>query len=120
MDKPVSLSVRDYLTRKMAVKLMVSEKTIDAVVAHMFNSANRAMYSNDSVEISGFGKLLFNKNKAKRKLQKLYEQKAHFEKQIASEEVKERVKHVAAMKLSSVEEAIDILSPRITDDVNRN
>ena len=75
MDKPQSLSVRDYLIRKLAVSLRVDEKTIEAVVAHQFNEANVALRSNDSIEISGFGKFLFNKNKAVKKMEKYVNQK---------------------------------------------
>ena len=52
MDKPISLSVKDFIIRKMAVKLMMSEKTIDDVINHQFNSANEALKYNNSVEIS--------------------------------------------------------------------
>ena len=41
-DKPISLSVKDYLIRKLAVKMMTSEKTIEAVVNHQFQSAQQA------------------------------------------------------------------------------
>ncbi len=69
MDKPQSLSVKDYLVRKLAVNLMISEKVIDAVVTHQFSEANDALFENDSVEISGFGKFCFNKNKAIKKME---------------------------------------------------
>ena len=42
MDKPQSMSVRDYLVRTLAVKLMVPEKTIDAIVVHQFHEADRS------------------------------------------------------------------------------
>jgi hypothetical protein len=113
MDKPVSLSVREYLVRTMAVKLMVPEKVIDAVVAHQFSEANKAMGNNYSVEISGFGKFLFNHKKAIKKLATLYAQKAHFEKVLATDGVSEQRKISSSAKLASVIEAINILKPRI-------
>lgn len=71
MDKPISLSVKDFIIRKMAVKMMVSEALIEEVVNHQFKSAQEAMKTPDieSVEISGFGKFLFNKKKALNKLE---------------------------------------------------
>ncbi|MFN9901185.1 MAG: HU family DNA-binding protein, partial [bacterium] len=63
-DKPISLSVKDYLIRKMAVKMMVSEKTIEAVVNHQFQTAHDAIFQHKSLEISGFGKFFFNEKKA--------------------------------------------------------
>jgi nucleoid DNA-binding protein len=71
MDKPISLSVKDYLIRKMAVKMMVPEKTIDAVVAHQFSSANEAVSKHKSLEISGFGKFYFNDKKAQKTKERL-------------------------------------------------
>ena len=68
MDKPISLSVKDYLVRTLAPKMLTSEKVIDAVVSHQFSEANNALVNNASVEISGFGKFLFNHKKAVKKL----------------------------------------------------
>lgn len=68
MDKPISLSVKDYLIRKMAVKMMVPESIVDAVITHQFSSANKAVSKHNSLEISGFGKFFFNEKKAKTKM----------------------------------------------------
>jgi len=77
-DKPISLSVKDYLIRRLAVKMMLSEKTIDTVVSHQFQSANEALFQNKSVEISGFGKFFFNEKKAHKTLEKFESQKELF------------------------------------------
>jgi nucleoid DNA-binding protein len=71
MDKPISLSVKDYLIRKMAVKMMVTESTIDAVIRHQFSSANDATQKHKSLEISGFGKFYFNEKKAQKTKERL-------------------------------------------------
>lgn len=71
MDKPISLSVKDYLVRTLAPKMLVSEKVIDAVVVHQFQEANDALKRNHSVEISGFGKFYFNHKKAVKKLERM-------------------------------------------------
>lgn len=83
MDKPRHLSMKDYLVRTMAVKLMVSEKTIDAVISHQFSSANEAMHSTKSIEISGFGKFFFNQKKAEKKMATLHLMKTALEKKLA-------------------------------------
>jgi len=56
MDKPISMSVKDFLVRTLAVKMMMNEKMIEAVINHQFQSANVAMDLNNSIYISGFGK----------------------------------------------------------------
>ena len=47
------------------------EVVINQVITHQFDSAHDAVKTNDSVEISGFGKFLFNEKKAKQKVDKL-------------------------------------------------
>lgn len=116
MDKPISLSMKEYIIRKMAVKMMISEKTLETVVNHQFNSANSAMKEHNSVEISGFGKFLFNYKKAVKKMEKLCSQKAWFEKVIEDPSFSEQKKRSARMKLASVETSIVILKPKVYED----
>jgi len=113
MDKPISLSVKDYIIRKMAVKLLKSEKVIETVVNHQFTSTNNALLTNNSVEISGFGKFFFNTKKAHKKLDKMFAQKAALQRQLVNPEVSEKRKETAKAKLSSLEIAIEILKPKI-------
>jgi hypothetical protein len=70
--KPRSMSMKDYLVRVLAVKMMMAEKTIETVINHQFQSSSEAMLNNGSVEISGFGKFYFNKKKAQNKLDTLF------------------------------------------------
>ena len=110
MDKPRSLSMKDYLVRILAVKMMVPEKTLDAVISHQFQSANEAMLTNKSIEISGFGKFFFNQKKAEKKMLTLIAMKEALEKKIQNPE------HDTALnrtKLESVKAAILALKPKL-------
>jgi nucleoid DNA-binding protein len=113
MDKPLSLSVKDYIIRKMAVKLLKSEKVIESVINHQFTSTNNALLTNNSVEISVFGKFFFNTKKAYKKLDKMFAQKEALQRQLVNPEVSEKRKDTARAKLSSLEIAIEILKPKI-------
>lgn len=115
MDKPQSLTMREYLVRKLAVKLMLSEKTIDAVVAHQFSSANEALHTNDSVEISGFGKFFFNQKKAIKKMDDLVGLKNHYERLLIQEDVSEEKKERMLRKLPSIDAEIKRLKLKIDD-----
>ena len=115
MDKPLSLSVKDFLIRKMAVKLLTSEKIIEAVINHQFTSANNALLKHNSLEISGFGKLLFNVKKANKKLETMLIQKEKLQAHLTNPEVSEKRKETAKAKLDSLEIAIEILKPKIED-----
>lgn len=114
MDKPISMSVKDYLIRTLAVKILTSEKTIEAVVNHQFQSANEAMDLNNSVEIAGFGKLFFNMKKARKKVEKLTAKKGAMEKIINDETMSEQKKKSATVTLEKTVASIEILNQRIT------
>lgn len=114
-DKPISLSVKEYLIRRMAVKMMVSEKLLEAVVNHQFQSAHEAMGQHKSLEISGFGKFFFNDGKAVKTMEKFLSQKALFEKKANDEALPEAKRRNASMKLQSALDNIRDLKPRIYD-----
>lgn len=109
----MSLSVKDYLIRKLAVKLMVSEKVIDAVVNHQFSSANEALASNKTVEISGFGKFIFNQKKAEKKMAKYLAIKEALERKV---KVPEHDTNANRLKLEGITLAIQSLKPKMTDN----
>jgi nucleoid DNA-binding protein len=84
-SKPKSMSMKDFLIRVQAVKMMKSEKTIEAVVNHQFQSTNLAMRTNNSVELSGFGKFFFNIKKAQKRLDSLRDRKVYIEEALKDE-----------------------------------
>ena len=114
MDKPISMSVKDYLVRTLAVKMMVSEKTIETVVNHQFQSANEAMDTNNSIEISGFGKFYFNEKKAQKRLIDLTRKKNLMLEFIASADTSEQKKRSSQVTLEKTEALINLLKSKIT------
>lgn len=102
--------MKDYLVRTLAVKLRVPEKTIDAVISHQFQSANDAMLTNNSIEISGFGKLHFNKKKAEKKMADLLRIKGHLENKL---QLPEHDTPQNRIKLESVKQNIATLKPKL-------
>jgi len=114
MDKPISMSVKDYLVRTLAVKMMISEKTIETVINHQFQSANEAMDTNNSIEISGFGKFYFNEKKAKKRLEDLTRKKNLMLEFLASAETSEQKKRSSQVTLEKTEALINLLKSKIT------
>ena len=114
MDKPISMSVKDYLIRTLAVKMLTSEKTIEAVVNHQFQSANEAMDTNNSLEISGFGKFYFNEKKAKKRLSDLYGKRDAMAKIVADESLSEQRRNRSKVTLEKTEVSINLLKPKVT------
>lgn len=72
MVKPASMSVREWIIKKIAVNNNISEKIIHSIVTHQFDSISTGMHTNDTLELSGFGKFIFNRKKAEKKLISLY------------------------------------------------
>ena len=72
MDKPTTLSIRDFIIRNLSTELMIPEKVIHDVVAHQFSGAREAMNWGTSIEFSGFGRFVFLTKRAKLKLYHLY------------------------------------------------
>lgn len=114
MDKPTSMSVKDFLIRTLAVKILTSEKTIEAIVNHQFQSANEAIDLNNSLEIAGFGKFYFNTKKASRRIEALLVKKDILEKVIADETISEQKKRSSLVTLEKTIATIHLLKQRTT------
>ena len=112
MDKPISMSVKDFLVRTLAVKMMMNEKTIEAVVNHQFQSANEAMDLNNSLEISVFGKFYFNEKKAIKRLGQLNAKKQAIQKIIIDETTSEQKKRSSNVTLEKTEALINLLTTK--------
>jgi hypothetical protein len=97
----------------MAINLVVSEKTIDQVINHQFDSANDALNVHDSLEISGFGKFLFNTKKANTHYTKLLQMKQAYENTLADESITDKKRHATEQRMITVLKDIKILKPKI-------
>ena len=113
MEKPKSLSIKDFIVRKMSVKMLIPEFTLDAVVSHQFYSANQAMINAKSVELSGFGTFFFNNKKAIKKMEKHLSQKALFEKLMNDDSLSDQRRNNARLKYDSAILAINALKPKL-------
>ena len=116
MERPKSLTIKDFLIRKMSVRMLIPEFTLDAIVSHQFQSATQAMLNTKSVEISGFGKFVFNDKKAVKKMEKLLSQKALFEKLMNDDSLSEQRRNNARLKYESVTLNISVLKPKIINN----
>ena len=115
MKKPQSMSIKEWIIKKMAISMVVSEKVIDAVVVHQFDSANDALNVHDSVEISGFGKFYFNKKKAQAQYDKFVRIKQSYENMLADDSLSDKKRHSTEQKMISILNDIKILKPKINE-----
>ena len=80
--KSANTPIKEYIIKRLAVNKvtdkLISEKTMDLVISHQFESAIKAMMTNNTVEISGFGKFLFNFKRAQKELTKYEKIREHY------------------------------------------
>lgn len=99
----------------MSINMVISEKTLDAVVIHQFDSANDALNINKSIEISGFGKFYFNQKKALTQYKKLLAIKLAYENILEDESISDVRKNAVTLKLQIIESSIKTLKPKINE-----
>lgn len=115
MEKPQSMSVKEWIIKKMAINMVISEKVIDAVVVHQFDSANDAVNIHKSVEISGFGKFYFNQKKALAQYNKLLAIKQAYEKMLLDESITATKRNAVELKMQIIQSSIKTLKPKIDE-----
>jgi len=86
------------------------------VIKHQFDSAHEALKNNNSVEISGFGKFLFNVKKTEKKIKKLESIKLAYEKKIASGELEPKHEALIKSKLSALIITLNSLKPKLDNN----
>ena len=112
-DKPESMSIREWITKKVALSSTVPESVIKDIISHQFDSAHNALVDNSSIEISGFGKFYFNDKKAKKKREYFEKEKAACEKQLECDQTTEKERHKAEKQLRWVEKNLAYLNKKI-------
>lgn len=113
INKKPSTSVKDYLYKTLAIKLNIPSDTIEKVIQHSFVNANEKMKSNNSVEIAGFGKFLFNIKKAQKRLETLNQIKQALENKLVNNPEDPKLKY----KLETTSEKATTLENRINVQV---
>ena len=113
MDKPTSMPVKEYLMKVMSIKTNTPLATIEAVVSHQFEEIVEALKVKDSVEVSGFGKFLFKRNTAKKKLEKQYMKKDFFTIASKDESLTEQKRQSYLNKLNNTIKELDALKARL-------
>ena len=122
MDKPVSISVKAWIIRNMSVRTMMQESLIETVVNHQFDSAYVALDNCNSLEFSGFGRFLFNRKKAEKKLVKFKEQIAMFNSILNNPETTEIRRKNIELKLKTTLKNFEYLNTKLngcTEDIRR-
>ena len=102
--------------RKMSVRTNKSLKTIEAVIEYQLQGANDALKTANSIELSGFGKFLYNKKKAQKKLDKQYMKVAYWESQLLMPDITEAKRNSYSVKLENTYKVIESIKPKLHGD----
>ena len=97
------LTLKERIIKRLSIDKVIPENVITQVISHQFNSANKALHNNNTVELSGFGKFIFNKRKANVRLKELIKLKKFYEKEIDNR-IEEKKKEIEEKKLKKAEE----------------
>lgn len=111
--KPSTMSLKEWLIKRMAAEFSVSEKTLHNIVSHQFDNIALQMMEKDSLDVSGFGKFVFSKKRAERKLQKLYDIKEAYRKYQEDPLSSGLKKRNIADKLVHLEKSIELLKRKL-------
>lgn len=113
MNKPNSMSIKEWLIKILSKKINVAEKTIDIVITHQFDSANDATVTNDSIEISGFGKFVFNSKRAIKQMEKYDSQKLMYDTLLLDLTLSEKSRRNTELRLETINSNIKALKPKM-------
>jgi predicted acylesterase/phospholipase RssA len=116
MDKrPETMSMKNWLIRRMSTDMMLQERIIEAVIDHQYSSALDATKTLDSIEFSGFGSFMFNRKKARIRLGKCWSHVNQFKQTMMKEGITDRKYRSYEMKIETQLKNIEILNKRIDD-----
>jgi len=99
----------------MAIKMVISEKVINDVITHQFDSANDALNIHKSVELSGFGKFYFNQSKAIKTMQKYSSQKDMYETVLEDPTLSDVKRANVQVRLANLLISMKTLKPKIDE-----
>lgn len=120
--KAASTPIKEYIIKRMAVNKvtdkLISEKTMDVVISHQFESAIKAMQTNSTVEISGFGKFLFNYKRAQKELTKYEKIREHYMSLLQQTTLSEEERIILEDKLAIANDGIKNLKPRVDEYIS--
>jgi len=112
----MSNDVNKVLIRTTSVKLAINEQIVQKVVDYQFKSAHEAMGIHHTIELCGFGKFIFNNNKAKKKLVSLQKTVEILQNELDHPETAKKNPVFSKNVLKATKEHIASLKPMIKYD----
>lgn len=93
LDKPQSMSVREWLVKSLSRRDFIPEITISAIIRHQYDEANLKLKEKNSIEISGFGKFYYSEGKAEKQMVRYLVQKKVYQEILDNKNISEKKRH---------------------------
>jgi nucleoid DNA-binding protein len=113
--KPDSMSIREFLIKIISQKKKISVDDVGKIISFQFDEANNATANNNSIEISGFGKFVFNQKRADKQMQKYLAQEKFLLEKILEQPSENEIR-VLSLKLHTTRENMKHLKPKLCQD----
>ncbi len=114
MDKPDTMSTNEWMIKNVSQELGVPLHIVKAVITEQFRSMKESVHDNNSLEISGLGKYVFDKRKAKHRVDKLNHVIKNHEKSLLKV-MQQGVRTLIEEKIINVQEKVKYLKRKIND-----
>lgn len=106
------MPLKEWLIKKVSQKLSVPEKVTEIVVNEQFTEALKQTSTSNSIEFSGFGKIIFLKVKANKLMVHYLETKSVLEKILLSLDSEDEIRKTH-MKIATLNKNIEHLKPKL-------
>lgn len=114
------MQLKEFLVKKLSLKLNVSERIIDTVITNQFSSAFQATSHHNTIELSGFGKFTFNQTKAHKIMGKYITLSEQCNAIISDPSSSPDDKRKASLRLNTITKNIEHLKPKLTHEPKSN
>lgn len=115
MSKLSSTNIKDLLISKLAKRFNLPPRTIEAVVNNQIQGMQTAFQTDSifSLEMSGFGKWIFNHKKAQKKLEKNLSKLKYFYSVAEDPNITDKKRESNLNKLTNTQAFISTLKPKL-------
>ena len=115
MDKPDTMSTREFITKKISQEQSIDHHIVKTVINDMFREANNALTDNNSIEIAGFGRFTFNHKKAVYRMKKYESQLKVYQKKIDDPNTTEVLRQGFQLKINGTNKYIEHLKYKMSN-----
>lgn len=109
------MQLKEFLVKKLSLKLNKSERVIDTVITNQFQTAFQATSHHNTIELSGFGKFIFSQAKGIRKMNKYMVHKETCNASLSDPNNSEETNRKTQLRLNTISKNIEHLKPKLID-----